>query len=145
MPKRRSMCGLICVPNPRMKRPLLNACKSHAMYARFIGLRANAIAIADRDTRNVHVTGFKLGEGRCVVQDAIVDFVDLGHRSGGQVGDGLAHGHAAGGGGVEHGHGGALAHGEGFAAVAFVAHEGHGHVGHRHPQGAWRRPPVKRL
>src|SRR5436190_15664752 len=39
------MCGLICEPRPRMNRPLENACRSLAVTAVVIGLRANATAM----------------------------------------------------------------------------------------------------
>ncbi len=45
MEKRRVMCGLICDPSPRMKRPSENAWRSHPMLATSIGLRANATAM----------------------------------------------------------------------------------------------------
>ena len=43
--KRFSMWGLIWLPRPRMNRPSVAACRSHAMLARFIGLRAKATAM----------------------------------------------------------------------------------------------------
>jgi hypothetical protein len=45
MEKRFSMCGLIWLPRPRTKRPWENACRSFAVWAVVIGLRANATAI----------------------------------------------------------------------------------------------------
>ena len=42
---RRVMCGLIWLPRPRTKRPPEAACRSHAVWASVIGLRANATAI----------------------------------------------------------------------------------------------------
>ena len=51
-----------------------------------------------------------------------------GKTGGGQVGQRLADGHAAGSRGVEHGERRPFAHGEGFAEVALVAHRGDGHV-----------------
>ena len=59
----------------------------------------------------------------------LAQFADIG---GGQVGQRLADGHAAGSRRVEHGERGALAHGEGFAEVTLIAHRRHGDVGHRH-------------
>ena len=43
--KRFVMCGLIWLPRPRMKRPCEYVCRSHAVLASVIGLRANATAI----------------------------------------------------------------------------------------------------
>ena len=43
--KRLVMCGLIWLPRPRMKRPSDAACRSHAIWARFIGFRAKATAM----------------------------------------------------------------------------------------------------
>ena len=40
------MWGLICEPSPRIARPADSACRSQPMWARVIGLRANATAIA---------------------------------------------------------------------------------------------------
>ena len=40
------ICGLICVPKPRMKRPCEAAAKSQAVCAMIIGLRGKATAIA---------------------------------------------------------------------------------------------------
>ncbi len=45
MEKRLVMCGLIWLPRPSMKRPLVSSCRSLARTARFIGLRAKATAI----------------------------------------------------------------------------------------------------
>src|ERR1019366_2088445 len=45
MEKRLVMCGLIWLPRPSMKRPLVRCCRSLASTARFMGLRANATAI----------------------------------------------------------------------------------------------------
>ena len=42
---RRSMCGLICEPSPRKKRPFECRCRSFAVYAVSIGVRANATAM----------------------------------------------------------------------------------------------------
>ena len=42
--KRFSMCGRICVPSPRTKRPSDRRCRSWAICAQIIGLRAKAIA-----------------------------------------------------------------------------------------------------
>ena len=48
------MCGLIWLPRPRTKRPPDAACRSHAVCASVIGLRANATAIdVMRSTRSV--------------------------------------------------------------------------------------------
>ena len=43
--KRFVMCGLICEPKPRMKRPPEKACRSLAVTAVVMGLRANATAM----------------------------------------------------------------------------------------------------
>src|SRR5215217_5047583 len=43
--KRFVMCGLIWLPSPRMKRPCDAICRSHAVLASVIGLRAKATAI----------------------------------------------------------------------------------------------------
>ena len=43
--KRFSMCGLIWLPRPRMNRPFENGCRSFAVWASVIGLRAKATAI----------------------------------------------------------------------------------------------------
>ena len=45
MLKRLVMCGRICEPSPRMKRPRETALRSWAVCASVIGLRANATAI----------------------------------------------------------------------------------------------------
>ena len=42
--KRRSMCGLIWLPRPSVKRPFDASCRSLAIDAIVIGVRANAIA-----------------------------------------------------------------------------------------------------
>ena len=42
--KRRSMCGLIWLPSPSVKRPFDASCRSLAIDAIVIGVRANAIA-----------------------------------------------------------------------------------------------------
>ncbi len=39
------MCGLIWLPRPRMNRPCEAACRSHAVWARVMGLRAKATAM----------------------------------------------------------------------------------------------------
>ena len=44
--KRRSLWPLTWVPSPRMKRPSEAAWRSQAMWARIIGLRGNATAMA---------------------------------------------------------------------------------------------------
>jgi hypothetical protein len=43
---RFSMWGLIWLPRPRMNRPSENDCRSLAVWASVIGLRANATAMA---------------------------------------------------------------------------------------------------
>jgi hypothetical protein len=43
--KRLVMWGLIWLPRPRMKRPFEAACRSQAVWASVIGLRANATAM----------------------------------------------------------------------------------------------------
>ena len=43
--KRFVMCGLIWLPRPRMNRPCEYICRSHAVLASVIGLRAKATAI----------------------------------------------------------------------------------------------------
>ena len=45
MEKRFVMCGLIWLPMPSMKRPLVSSCRSLASMASVMGLRANATAI----------------------------------------------------------------------------------------------------
>ena len=45
MEKRRVICGLICEPSPRVKRPFAYWFKSQARLAIVIGLRANATLI----------------------------------------------------------------------------------------------------
>ena len=42
---RFSMCGLICEPSPRKNRPFECRCRSLAVYAVSIGVRANATAM----------------------------------------------------------------------------------------------------
>ncbi len=51
------------------------------------------------------------------------------------VGDGLGHGHARGGGGIEQRQRRALAHRHGLAGVAEVVAQRHGDIGHRHLPG----------
>ena len=45
MEKRFVMCGLIWLPMPSMKRPLVSSCRSLASTASVMGLRAKATAI----------------------------------------------------------------------------------------------------
>ena len=45
MEKRLVMCGLIWLPMPSMKRPLVSSCRSLATTASVMGLRAKATAI----------------------------------------------------------------------------------------------------
>ena len=49
----------------------------------------------------------------------------------GNIGDGLANGHAAGSRRVKQRHGGLFAHAHGFALVGVEAHHGDGGIGHR--------------
>ncbi len=65
-----------------------------------------------------------------------LDVAELLDARSGQVGDGLADGHAAGSGRVEQRQRGALAHGHGFAGVDVEAGGGHGAVGYRDLPGA---------
>ena len=52
--KRRSMCGLIWLPSPRVNRPLDATCRSLATTARVMGVRANAMATpVDTSSRSV--------------------------------------------------------------------------------------------
>ena len=53
--KRRSMCGRICEPSPRMKRPCESACRSLPSVASSIGVRAKAIAIAVESSSRVRL------------------------------------------------------------------------------------------
>jgi hypothetical protein len=54
MENRRVMWALIWLPSPRMKRPSDAACRSHDVWARVMGLRAKATAMAvPRSTRSV--------------------------------------------------------------------------------------------
>ena len=54
---RFSMCGLIWLPRPRMKRPFEYGWRSLPMLASVIGLRANATAIAGAELDALGVLG----------------------------------------------------------------------------------------
>ena len=54
---RFSMCGLICEPSPRIARPSENVWRSQPMWARFIGLRANADRDRGREVEPLGVLG----------------------------------------------------------------------------------------
>jgi len=60
---RRSMCGLIWLPRPRVNRPLVAKCRSLAVAASVIGVRANATAIEVPSSRVV-VTPAAAARGR---------------------------------------------------------------------------------
>ena len=51
------MCGLICVPSPRLNRPCDASCRSYAVCASVIGLRANAIDDRGRELDPLGVLG----------------------------------------------------------------------------------------
>ena len=63
------------------------------------------------------------------------DIADLLNATGGDIGDRLADGHAAGGRGTDQGQRGALAHGHGLTGVTHQAGRCHRQVGHRHLPG----------
>ena len=75
--KRRVMWALIWLPRPRMNRPSEAACRSHDVWARVMGLRAKATAMAvPRSTRSVLSGGQQQREERVVAglghPDAVV-------------------------------------------------------------------------
>ena len=70
---RRVMCGLIWLPRPRTNRPPEAACRSHAVWASVIGLRANATAIdVIRSTRSVLCAASSSGRNGSWLVSAVI-------------------------------------------------------------------------